>query len=216
MKYCSYSLAEGPELFLYCLEVCSVHLHETRKMKVMEQLPWAVSGWHWRCSLWVLSASVRKTPTGWLQPHEVGQSRWLLGRLPVDSVPPARYNADNTLSSINSLVLYSGLRLDWRWTGSALHWAAGRSWMPWCGHTPVCGHSVYCKWRSHQLHSPTWHQTQFSFNLSDVTPQEWEPSSVQATSVKNTTWPRFQALWIMSCCRRIAFMLKSIWRAILT
>ncbi len=26
-----------------------------------------------KCTLWVLSASRRKTPTGWLQPHEVGQ-----------------------------------------------------------------------------------------------------------------------------------------------
>ncbi len=29
MKYCSYSLAEGLELFLYCLEVCIIQLHET-------------------------------------------------------------------------------------------------------------------------------------------------------------------------------------------
>ncbi len=29
MKYCSYSLAEGPELLLYCLEVCSGQLPET-------------------------------------------------------------------------------------------------------------------------------------------------------------------------------------------
>ncbi len=121
-----------------------------------------VSDWHWRWSLWVLSAS-GKQPTGWLQPHEVGQPRWLLGRLTVDRIPSARYNADSTLSSINSLVLNSGLRLDWRWAGSALHRPAGRNWMPWCGHTPVCGHSVCCKCQSHQLHSPTWHQTQFSW-----------------------------------------------------
>ncbi len=112
----------------------------SKHMNGAHMLP--VSDWYWRCSLWVLSASGRKTPTGWLQPHDVEQPCWLLGRLPVDSIPSARYNTDSTLSSINSLVLYSGLRLDWKWVSSALHLTAGRSWMPWCGHTPVCG---YCK-----------------------------------------------------------------------
>ncbi len=35
--------------------------------------------------------------------------------------------------------------------------------MSWCGHTPVCGQSVCCKCRSHQLDSPTWHETQLSW-----------------------------------------------------
>ncbi len=101
MKYCSYSLAEGPELFLYCLEVCSIQLHETSSggrwrcwSSYLEQQTYqwchmlTVSDWHWRCSLWVLSR---------------------------------------------------------------------------CGHTPVCEPGVCCKCRSHQLHSPTWHQTQLSW-----------------------------------------------------
>ncbi len=121
MKYCTYySLAEGPELFLYCLEVSSVQLHETS------------SGERWRCwsnyleqqtyewcphanSLWLALKVFTVGLSCLLQEGKVPLVDFSLTRLdslvdflvgsPVDSVPPARCNADSTFISINSLVL---------------------------------------------------------------------------------------------------------------
>ncbi len=39
MMYCSYSLAEGSKLFLYCLEVCSIQLHEKTKCSALIWAP---------------------------------------------------------------------------------------------------------------------------------------------------------------------------------